>query len=107
MIDSIAHVAGKHFGQGTKPHKLFPSGNTFRRSLILIVATAAFVWLCGAPRFVGRVQAGSGGGGGGCTAGLNQYSYDAAGRLSQVEIGCSTVITYTYDAVGNLLSVSP
>lgn len=32
------------------------------------------------------------------------YSYDQAGRLSAVDYGNGTVISYTYDAGGNLLS---
>jgi hypothetical protein len=79
------------------------------RLLFLIVVIGAFAWLCGLPRSVREVQAGGGGTGGGlpaCAAGVNNYVYDATGRLSQVQIGCSYLVTYTYDAVGNLLSVS-
>jgi uncharacterized protein (TIGR03437 family) len=32
------------------------------------------------------------------------YTYDAAGRLSKVDYGNGTVITYSYDKAGNLLS---
>jgi YD repeat-containing protein len=32
------------------------------------------------------------------------YSYDAAGRLSKVDYGNGTVLNYTYDKAGNLLS---
>ena len=35
-----------------------------------------------------------------------QYIYDDLGRLSQVIDGQRNVATYTYDAVGNLLSVT-
>lgn len=35
-----------------------------------------------------------------------QYIYDDLGRLSQVIDGQGNVATYTYDAVGNLLSIS-
>jgi hypothetical protein len=78
------------------------------RLLFLIVVIGAVGWLCGVPRSVREVQAGGGGSGGlpACAAGVNNYAYDAAGRLSQVQIGCSYLVTYTYDAVGNLLSVS-
>jgi YD repeat-containing protein len=31
------------------------------------------------------------------------YTYDAAGRLTQVDYGNGTRITYTYDNAGNLL----
>lgn len=41
-----------------------------------------------------------------CTSGVNTYTYDSDGRVSQVQIGCSYVVTYNYDAVGNLLSIS-
>ena len=35
-----------------------------------------------------------------------QYIYDDLGRLSQVIDGQGNVATYTYDAVGNLLSIT-
>ena len=35
-----------------------------------------------------------------------QYIYDDLGRLSQVIDGQGNVTTYTYDAVGNLLSIT-
>jgi YD repeat-containing protein len=35
-----------------------------------------------------------------------QYVYDDLGRLSQVIDGSGNVATYTYDAVGNLLSIT-
>jgi YD repeat-containing protein len=35
-----------------------------------------------------------------------QYIYDDMGRLSQVIDGQGNVATYTYDAVGNLLSIT-
>ncbi len=41
MIDRIAEVARKRFGQGAKPDKSFLSGNTFQRSLALFVAGRA------------------------------------------------------------------
>jgi len=43
MIDSIAQVAKKRFGQGTKPDKSFPSGKSLRRSLILFVTIGALI----------------------------------------------------------------
>ena len=91
MIDRIAHVTRKHFGHVTKPDKSFLPRKFLRRSLILIVATAAFIWLCGSPGSTRDVQAAGGGSGGlpACVAGVNNYLYDAAGRLSQVQIGCS------------------
>jgi hypothetical protein len=109
MIDKIAHVARKHFGHATESDKLFPPRRFLRRSLTLIVAAAALTWLCGLSGSVREVQAGGGGVPGlpACAAGVYNYAYDAAGRLSQVQIGCSYVVTYTYDPVGNLLSVSP
>ena len=79
------------------------------RLLFLIVVIGAVAWLCGLPRSVREVQAGGGGSGGSlppCAAGVNNYVYDPDGRLSQVQIGCSYLVTYTYDFVGNLLSVS-
>jgi len=33
-----------------------------------------------------------------------KYTYDDAGRLTQVDYGNGQAITYTYDAAGNLLS---
>jgi YD repeat-containing protein len=33
------------------------------------------------------------------------YSYDAAGRLAQVDYGNGQTITYTYDKAGNLMNV--
>jgi YD repeat-containing protein len=41
-----------------------------------------------------------------CHAATVNYTYDAAGRLTQVNYGNGTVVTYTYDAAGNLLSRS-
>ncbi|WP_175304441.1 RHS repeat domain-containing protein [Candidatus Nitrospira nitrificans] len=35
-----------------------------------------------------------------------QYIYDDLGRLSQMIDGQGNVATYTYDAVGNLLSIT-
>ena len=32
------------------------------------------------------------------------YSYDSAGRLTQVNYGDGNILTYTYDANGNILS---
>ena len=32
------------------------------------------------------------------------YSYDSAGRLTQVNYGNGDILTYTYDANGNILS---
>lgn len=40
------------------------------------------------------------------TADQVQYIYDDLGRLSQVIDGQGNVATYTYDAVGNLLSIT-
>jgi YD repeat-containing protein len=37
-------------------------------------------------------------------AGAVTYSYDAAGHLSKIDYGNGTVINYTYDKAGNLLS---
>ncbi len=37
--------------------------------------------------------------------GTQSYTYDSAGRLTQVVYGDGHVLTYTYDANGNILSV--
>src|SRR5208337_1576101 len=45
MIDGIANVARKLFGQGTKPDKSFLSGKSLRRSLTLFVAGGVLILL--------------------------------------------------------------
>jgi uncharacterized protein RhaS with RHS repeats len=37
-------------------------------------------------------------------AGVVNYTYDSAGRLTRVDYGTSGAITYSYDKAGNVLS---
>ena len=61
-------------------------------SKMLTVAACALMLCALAPTIAGADQA--------------QYIYDDLGRLSQVIDGQGNVATYTYDPVGNLLSIT-
>jgi YD repeat-containing protein len=61
-------------------------------SKVLTVVACALVLSVLAPTFGGADQA--------------QYIYDDLGRLAKVIDGQGKVATYTYDAVGNLLSIT-
>jgi YD repeat-containing protein len=83
------------------------------RLQILIVAIAAFAWLCGPSGFVSKAHAGGGGFPSGPfptptatpTPSIT-YIYDAVGRLIAVVNASGNAATYQYDNVGNLLSTS-